>query len=175
MKNSMWRFTPWASWSIKKYELLLENRALSGWILEKTACSFLFSKFVRETPQHIRYGIDYHQAVNSDYQSILTDDGWSLIDSSAGWYLWKKSYDTERPSLFTDKQSLIDRNKRLLMVHAVILLTQLPLFTIFWKSIMESESILWHSFAYFYLVVMLLLIISAALLLVTNIRFKKEL
>ncbi|GEM_PF-2290757 len=175
MKTHKWLFTPWTSWSIEKYEKALEKQALSGWVLENTALSFLFSKFAKAKPIHIRYCIDYQRKVNVDYPSIMSDDGWTLVDSSGGWYLWQKEYDKERPSLFTDKQSLLDRNQRLLSVHGLVFATQIPVWIIFIRKISENPSPSWAILSSVYFFVLLLLGISAVSLLFSIAAYKKSL
>ncbi|MFA7725606.1 MAG: DUF2812 domain-containing protein [Candidatus Izemoplasmatales bacterium] len=174
MRKYKWLLTPWTSSSIERYENLLESQALSGWIIQKTSLCFLFSQFAKTEPAHIRYCLDYHHKVNVDYRTIMTDDGWTLVNMANGWYLWKKGYNNERPSIFTDKQSLIDRNHRLLLFHGIILITQIPVFLIFLKTMTESPSLPWTFLTCFYFLILIILGISTFSLLIVNSKLKNK-
>lgn len=174
MKSKKWIFTSWTVLSIERYEQFLENQAALGWHIQKSKWSFLFSQFIKTDISSTRYCIDYQPKVTIDYQSILTDDGWILVSDSSGWYLWKKDYTDQRPSLYTDRQSLIDRNQKLLMYHGLIFITQIPIFIIFMKKITENPTILWTILTYVYFIILILLGISGLTLLIANKKYKKK-
>jgi len=50
--------------------------------------------------------------------------------ASNGWYLWMKHYEGERPEIFTDTQSLIERNNRLIKLLLPIYVLLLVIFAI---------------------------------------------
>jgi hypothetical protein len=41
------------------------------------------------------------------------------------WYIWGKPYEDERPNIYTDTKSLIERNNRLFMTVGLIVPSQL--------------------------------------------------
>ena len=58
--------------------------------------------------------MDYQTKISDDYLSLFQEDGWELTWSGAGgWSIWQKSYENERPEIFTDSHSLIERNHRI--------------------------------------------------------------
>jgi len=174
MNKYKWVFTPWTSLTMDRYERYLEKKAMSGWVLEKTKCIFQFSRLVKSEVTKTRYCLDYQQKAESDYMSILNDDGWNLISHSNGWYLWKKNYEQVRPSLYTDKQSIIDKNTKLLYIHGLLLITQIPIFIIFSKAFFNTTSLVWTIFTYFYFIILILLSISAVFLLLANRNIKRS-
>ncbi len=104
----------WWAWSSEKMELWLEKLELEGWNLYQVDFAGIRFKFKRGVKQSIRYCVDFQPLINDDYITLFQEDGWELLWSGAGgWYLWKKSYQDERPEIFTDTNSLIDRNNRL--------------------------------------------------------------
>ncbi len=104
----------WWAWSSEKMELWLERLEAEGWNLYHVDFAGIRFKFRRGLKQSIRYCVDYQTETRDDYLPLFQEDGWELIWSGAwGWYLWKKPYHDERPEIFTDTNSLIDRNHRI--------------------------------------------------------------
>ena len=63
--------------------------------------------------------------VQDNYFELFKEDGWELVDNIATpWYIWRKSYEDERPNIYTDTKSLIERNNRLLKTIGLILPSQ---------------------------------------------------
>src|SRR5690606_33851686 len=61
------------------------------------------------------------------YTGLLKDAGWELMCSSAGWLIWRMPYEGLRPELYSDLDSLIERNNRIITVFGILLLTQFPI------------------------------------------------
>ena len=76
--------------------------------------------FAQGEPRKTRYCVDYQSRPSTEYMTMISDDGWELVDKSAGWLMWRKDYEGERPEIYTDKQSLIDRNRRLLITLSIV-------------------------------------------------------
>ena len=117
----------WSGAYPDKLEAWLEHMELSGWHLVNVhwgGVKFVFEKGESST---ISYSLDYRAQVDEDYVGLLEDTGWELVFKSGGWFIWRKSYEEIKPELYTDIDSLVERNKRLLMVYGVLMLTQVPL------------------------------------------------
>jgi hypothetical protein len=51
--------------------------------------------------------------VEDNYYELFEDDGWKLVDYTISpWYVWRKPYEDNKPSIYTDTISLIERNNR---------------------------------------------------------------
>jgi len=122
-------FKWWWSWNPSKIEIFLEKKALEGWRLMNTKFAMTIFEFKRDEPIKVRYTMDYDykNKINEEYMTIAEDDGWEFVDRSAGWIMWRKQYEAERPDFFTDNQSIIDRNKRLLRFLFVLSMLQVPI------------------------------------------------
>jgi hypothetical protein len=83
--------------------------------------------FIFDKPDKTIYCVDYNDKPGTEYLSIINDDGWELVNKCGGWVLWRKDYEDSRPEIFTDVQSLIDRNKRLMIPLLVAMVLQIPL------------------------------------------------
>jgi len=108
--KTVWRM--WEGWNIEKLENWLEEMEQKGWSLFKLDFNMRF-KFRKAESRKIRYCIDFQSNVDDNYFEIFKDYGWELVDNKVGqWLIWRKSYENERPNIFTDTKSLIERNSR---------------------------------------------------------------
>lgn len=148
----MTKFWWWTSWSSEKFETYLEEMALSGYILIEAKMGMTKLLFKETEPTKVRYCVDYYNTYSEEYDSIVKDDGWILKGKSSGWYLWSKVYTKERPNLFTDKLSIVERNKRLLRFLVIILMAQLPVAVINYSSISESTNGIFSPFGFIVIV-----------------------
>ena len=135
------KFFWWWSWNSEKFENYLEKMSEEGWCVENTAFAHTVITFKKSQPKHIRYCVDYQTKYKDDYLNIVRDDGWNLISNQVGWTLWSKNYEEIRPSIFTDNQCLIDRNKRLLKFIGIISLLQLPTISSAYSTISKDGSL----------------------------------
>ena len=122
----MKKFKWWWSWTSEAFEQYLEDMAAKGYCLKSAQFGMMWLEFETCEPKKIRYCVDYRNKVEDDYITILKDDGWDYVAKNAGWLLWSKAYDDKRPSLFTDPQSLIDRNRRIMALVVILLTLQGP-------------------------------------------------
>ncbi|MDF2534844.1 MAG: hypothetical protein K0R18_1001 [Bacillales bacterium] len=107
----------WWGWNPEKVESWLELMEEKGWNLYQVDMMATRFKFKKDESKKVRYCVDYQSNIESQYIKIFNDDGWELVWSDDfGWYIWKKVYINERPSIYTDYISLIDRNNRLINV-----------------------------------------------------------
>ncbi|WP_459841706.1 DUF2812 domain-containing protein [Fusibacter bizertensis] len=123
----MKEFYLWLGWNCERLEQHLEKMAQNGWRLKSTSFGITVLEYERQEPSKVSYCLDFNPKYTEDAISIIKDDQWHAISNSSGWWLWEKEYKTEKPKLFTDKRSLIDRDKRLFFLLLLLFLTQFPL------------------------------------------------
>ncbi|HEX2924674.1 MAG TPA: DUF2812 domain-containing protein [Ruminiclostridium sp.] len=134
-------FKWWWAWEYETIEDWLESMEAGGLRLIDTSFKGLYFSFERCKPGNARYCIDYQSKLTPDYVSLVKDDGWELFQVGMGWYILRKEYGDERPSLYTDFESLVARNKSLLTVVAVCLLIEIISFSnLIWDTYMSKST-----------------------------------
>ena len=112
--KTVWRW--WVGWNIDNLEIWMEEMEMDGWNLIKadfTSYSPMRLKFKKGKNRKIRYCLDFQSNMDDNYFEIFKDDGWKLVDNKRGpMFIWSKSYEDERPHIYTDTKSLIERNNR---------------------------------------------------------------
>lgn len=95
------------------FEYWMESLALEGWNVDTLGqFSSLAMVFHKTEPHQYRYVFDLNAFPNSEYKSIYQQLGWEFVGQMSSCFVWRKSYETERPESFTDQESLQKRNKR---------------------------------------------------------------
>jgi hypothetical protein len=122
-------FKWWWGYNPSKIEDFLEQKAIQGWRLTNVSFAMTNFKFEYGEPQKVRFAMDFNSKPNDEYLTIAKDAGWEWVGKSSGWIMWQKAYQNERPALFTDSQSIIDRNKRLLQFLSILVMMQIPILT----------------------------------------------
>jgi len=116
--KTVWHW--WTGWKIERLENWLEEMEKKGWNLVKVDYAFRF-KFEKGESRKMRYSSDYQINAKNDYFKLFRDDGWELVDfQNDPWFIWRKSYENERPSIYTDTKSLIERNNR--QIRSIIIM-----------------------------------------------------
>jgi hypothetical protein len=134
-------FKLWWAWDYEKIENWLEEMEASGLRLAKTRIKGLLFYFEKCNPGRARYCVDYQSKLAPDYIKLISDDNWELFQVGMGWYILRKEYRGERPSLYTDFESLVARNKSLLLVIAILFLIELfSLGSLIWDTYQNSSS-----------------------------------
>lgn len=131
-------FKWWWAWKAEKIEEWLERQAAGGWILESCSLAGIVFHFRKGNPMQIRYSVDYLHKPAPDYERVLADDGWNILTMGGSWYVCCKEYDGKRPELYTDIQSLIERNNRLISVLVATGMPMVVMMPMFLKKL-ESE------------------------------------
>lgn len=139
MQNLMTKIFWWWGWDSSKMEKMLEDMALSGWQLYHMDWMGIRFSFQMGEAQKVRYCADYQPTIDGDYLSIYQEAGWQMKWTGAnGWYLWVKAYEGEKPEIFSDTTSLIDRNNRLIKVLKPLFIMLLVLFIILLATQVEA-------------------------------------
>ncbi len=139
----MKEFYLWLGWNCEKFEHHLEEMAQNGWRLKSAKLGITVLEYERQEPSKVRFCLDYNPKYTVDALTIIRDDGWKDISNSSGWWLWEKEYQTDRPNLFSDKSSLLERDKRLLFFLLILFATQFPLIVVNFSNHYERNL---HSF-----------------------------
>lgn len=142
----------WWGWEPEILENWLEKKEAEGWHLFNVNAQIVFN-FVKSEPRKVRYCADYQSTLDPEYKAIFQDAGWELVYKSAGWYIWRMEYTGERPDIYTDIESLMGRNKRLMGILGLIALAEMPIVvTTLTDStgISSSDSALLTLVAFFY-------------------------
>ena len=114
----------WWAWNYDQIENWLEEMALQGYVLMDVKGIGTHFYFEKAKPLKCRFCIDFQPRINKDYLQIIIDDGWEIYPMGFGWYVWSKVYEDQRPHLYSDYDSIIRRNNKLLIL---ILLCCVPL------------------------------------------------
>jgi hypothetical protein len=125
--KTVWHW--WWGWNPEKIEKWLEEMELDGWNLFQVDFSYIRFKLEKGESRKIRYCIDYQLNVEDTYFELFREDGWELVDDKiAPWYIWHKLYHDERPHIYTDTKSLIERNNRQLMTVGILMPVEIFIF-----------------------------------------------
>jgi hypothetical protein len=124
-------FKWWDASESEKISAWLEDMASQGWHLLRVTMNGLRFYFEKGAPRKMSYCIDYQQVLKKEdpnYLGIFKDTGWENIYSGAGWYIWRQSYQQAKakPEIFTDTDSIVERNKRLIILFLAAIAAQLP-------------------------------------------------
>lgn len=154
--KTAWRW--WTGWKIERLENWLEEMEQKGWNLVKVDYAFRF-KFEKGESRKMRYSSDYQINVKNDYFELFKEDGWELVDfQNDPWFIWRKSYQDERPSVYTDTKSLIERNNRQIRSIIIMVPVTLLIFVVigyFFKAQLISALIIMSLVFYGYLIAQL--------------------
>jgi hypothetical protein len=106
-------FRWWWGWNPETIESWLEREEGLGWNLVDISSLGVNYSFIRGESRKVAYRFDFQAKAGYDYRRLLEDAGWSLVNEGSGWYYWRQEYSGRKPEMFTDVESLLDRNKRL--------------------------------------------------------------
>lgn len=112
----------WWGWETEKVENWLEEMERDGWSLFELEYFILHFKFKKVESRKMRYCIDHQNKVDDNYFELFKEDGWELVDDAISWFIWRKSYESKRPSIYSDTKSLIERNNQQIRNMSIITL-----------------------------------------------------
>ncbi|KRE73825.1 DUF2812 domain-containing protein [Paenibacillus sp. Soil750] len=155
-------FKWWDSSQSETITAWLEDMEAQGWHLQRVNWNGLRFHFEKGAPRKMSYCVDYQTKVDPNYASIFEDTGWDKIYSGAGWYIWRQTYQHTKPEIFTDIDSMIERNKRLIGVFTAVTAAQIPVFMI------NIKNTFFYPLLILYVPVLVLLVISLYRLVAAN-------
>jgi hypothetical protein len=127
MNNAKRVFKWWTAWKPEIIENWLEDMESQGWHLSRIQWNATWFHFEKGEPRKMRYCADYQTKKDLNYMRICKDSGWDCMYSGVGWYVWKMPYSGgARPEMYSDLDSLIERNKRLMGLFSVVTAVQIP-------------------------------------------------
>ena len=136
-------FKWWWVWNFEEIEEWLERMEASGLRLVKTNFDGVYFYFEQCDKTKARYCIDYQSKLTPEYMTIISDDGWKLYKIKFGWYILRKEYQEEKPNLYNDFESLINRNKRLLIFSTILALFEaICLGSMIWAIVKSPSNLL---------------------------------
>lgn len=149
--KTVWRW--WWGWHPEKIENWLEEMEQDGWHLAKVDVNYLRFKFEKGESRKISYCVDYQLNVQENYFQLFKEDDWELVDDkNVPWFIWRKPYQDERPHIYTDTKSLIERNNRQMWTVGILLPVEI---FIFCMVLMHGSAEIWV-LAMLFLVILLL-------------------
>jgi hypothetical protein len=102
------------------FENWLEDMALNGWHIERVRqWSSIIMIFIKGEPKKYRFVYDVRTIAGKEYVSTYEQFGWEYMGRMASVYMWRMEYKDERPEAFTDKDSIVSRNKRTVAAASV--------------------------------------------------------
>ncbi|MCL2475289.1 MAG: DUF2812 domain-containing protein [Chloroflexi bacterium] len=108
------------------FEEWMENLAKDGWNIDKLGQFGAFKiKLHKTEPKTYRYVFDLNVCPKKDYKHTYEQFGWEYVGRMSSCFVWRKEYTDVRPESFSDRESLIQRNKRLKNAFCVILIMML--------------------------------------------------
>jgi len=100
------------------FENWLEKMALEGWNVGHLGqFSSIRMDFKKTEPKKYRYVFDLKAFPKKEYMDIYCQFGWEFVGQMASCFVWRKEYTDVRPESFSDRESVIHRNNR--VIHAV--------------------------------------------------------
>lgn len=120
MKETKQVFKWWDGSQSEIITAWLERMEADGWHLVRVSWNGLRFHFEKGSSRKMSYCIDYQPKADRNYSGIFEDTGWEPIYNNTGWYIWRQSYQDTKPEIFTDIDSIIDRNKRLITVFTTL-------------------------------------------------------
>ena len=131
----------WWGWEPEKIEDWLEQMEAEGWHLYNATGIGIRFHFVKQEPRRVRYCADYQSSIGPEYKEIFQDAGWELIYSSIGWYIWRMEYKGERPYIYTDIDSMLEMNKRLITLLGIVAVIEGFAITTMWATYENKSNI----------------------------------
>lgn len=167
-------FKWWWGWNPEKIEKWLEEQEMQGWNLINISKLGLNFTFEKGRPRRMSYCIDYQPSVKEDYHQLCQDSGWILAGSGSGWYYWGQKYSGEKPNLFSDYASLIERNRRMAWLFLILMPSQLPGFNFMLTRLHETHSLVLKMLFGFQCTVFLCMVFVLIMFLRANLKLKRQ-
>jgi len=102
------------------YENWLERMAAEGWHINRfRQWSSIFITFRRGAPKRYRFVYDPQVSPRKEYISTYEQFGWEYLGRMASAHFWRMEYEGERPEAFSDKESIVKRNRRTIAAVSV--------------------------------------------------------
>jgi hypothetical protein len=102
------------------YEKWLERMAAEGWYINHfRQWSSIVMTFRRGEPEKYRFVFDPQVSPRREYIATYEQFGWEYLGRMSSAHIWRMVYDGERPEAFSDQESVVRRNRRLITAVSV--------------------------------------------------------
>ncbi|MEI6614256.1 MAG: DUF2812 domain-containing protein [Chrysiogenales bacterium] len=123
-KKKMTKFKWFWAWDDEKEEKWLEALSQNGWHLENPGLPCVYH-FVKGEPREYSYRLDFRTGSFKslhEYLQICRDAGWEMVGRMSTWYYFRKECrGNEKPEFFSDKDSKVQKYRRLLLFLVIFL------------------------------------------------------
>ncbi|MCU0237595.1 MAG: DUF2812 domain-containing protein [Acidobacteria bacterium] len=123
-KERMRKFKWFWAWDDEKEEKWLEAMSGNGWHLENPGLPCVYH-FIKGEPRAYSYRLDFRTGSFKslqEYLQICRDAGWEMIGRMSSWYYFRKECrGGEKPEFFSDKDSKVQKYRRLLIFLVIFL------------------------------------------------------
>ena len=95
-------------------EYALEEMASKGLMLQPFGeMGMFYFVFLEKDPVKCKYVVDISSLPKSMYMDTLISKGWEFLGKTGNCYVWRQTYDDERPEDFSDKACLYKHCSRM--------------------------------------------------------------
>jgi len=102
------------------FENWFERMAAEGWHIDRVGqWNSLWMTFRRGEPRKYRFICDLQASPRKEYRATYEQFGWECLGRMASMYVWRMEYQGQRPEAFTDKDSVVGRNRRTILAVSV--------------------------------------------------------
>jgi hypothetical protein len=123
-KEKMTKFKWFWAWDDEKEEKWLEELSQSGWHLDNPGLPCVYH-FIKGEPRAFSYRLDFRTGSFKslqEYLQICRDAGWEMIGRMGTWYYFRKECrDGEKPEFYSDRDSKVQKYRRLLVFLVIFL------------------------------------------------------
>ena len=123
-KEKMRKFKLFWAWEDEKEERWLEEMSQKGWHLERPGFPG-FYHFSQGEPRPYSYRLDFRTGSRNslqEYMQICLDAGWENVGRMGSWYYFRRECrGGEKPEFFSDKDSKVQKYRRLIIFLVVFL------------------------------------------------------
>ncbi len=96
-----------------EYENWLDQMAADGWhICHFRQWNSIIMTFKRGEPKKYRFVYDPQVSPRKEYIPTYEQFGWEYLGRMASAHFWRMEYQGKRPESFSDKESMVKRNRR---------------------------------------------------------------
>lgn len=110
-------------WQDEVEESLLEGMSRKKGLLLKSVCPFSIYTFTRGVPSRFTYRLDYRRTPTREkeaYLQLFRDAGWEHVGQMNNWQYFRKPVEPgESPEILTDRESKIQKYRRISISSAV--------------------------------------------------------
>ncbi len=102
------------------FENWFERMAAEGWHINHIRqWDSLLMTFKRGEPRKYRFICDMQASPRKEYRATYEQFGWEYLGRMASMHVWRMEYQGERPEAFSDRDSVVGRNRRTILAVSV--------------------------------------------------------